>query len=142
MCQPAALTFRANVDFHDARDCMFTDDKSSIESTAAKRSCSEVLATCKTLQSRVPLIRVIALNHPALAPGCLFIGLVSDVPGNPSDSASCCPLRLNPADCQPFNVEFSYTKHPEIAQARGVLFFGATAETIVIHPKPRAEERL
>ena len=58
---------------------------------------SEVLATCKTLQSRVPLIRVIALNHPALAPGCLFIGLLSDVPGNASDSASSAQFRLGSA---------------------------------------------
>ena len=53
---------------------------SHLSKTAAKRSCSEVVATCKTLQSRLPLIRVIALNHPALAPGCL-IGLLSDVQG-------------------------------------------------------------
>jgi len=31
--------------------------------------------------------------------------------------------KLNPADCQPFNVEFIYIKLTRIAQAAGVLFF-------------------
>ena len=87
----------------------------------AKRSCSEVLATCKTLQSRVPPIRVIALNHPALAPGCLFIGLLSDVPGNPFNflfgSTRLTANRLTSSSV--------ISKHPLIAQATGVLFFGA-----------------
>lgn len=72
---------------------------------AFKRSSSEVVATCKTLQSRAPLTRVIALNHPALAPGCLFIGSLSDVPGNLVDSNF---STLNLADCQPLSFFHLY----------------------------------
>ena len=67
--------------------------------TAQKTYSSEVLATCKTLQSRILRLGGIALNHPALAPGCLFIGSPSDVPGSSSDSLFSDP-QLNPADCQ------------------------------------------
>jgi hypothetical protein len=50
-CQPAALIIRANVDFHDASHRHLQTTRRSSKSRCQK-ILSEVVATCKTLQSR------------------------------------------------------------------------------------------
>ena len=51
MCQPAALIIRANVDFHDARDCMFRDDKSSLEKLLPKDLVRRFLRLAKPFRA-------------------------------------------------------------------------------------------
>jgi hypothetical protein len=89
-----------------------------------KRSVySEVLATCKTLQSRALRLGGIALNSSQPWRWDLpFIGLLSDVPGIPADSIS---VRLNPADCQPLSSSSFIPQQQHIGARAGVLFFGA-----------------
>jgi len=95
----------------------------TLRKAAVKDLLRRLLRLAKPFRARVPHICVIALNRPALAPDCLFIGSLSDVPGNPADSTSPPTTWLTANRYR----SFIYTKRLRKVASAEVLFFRAAA---------------